>query len=54
MPSTNPRVPLVAGIIRSERDVEMRRDWVVKWAIVRGWLMAAAVVVIVVVYLMRR
>jgi len=32
----------------------MRSDWVGKLGAVRGWLMGAAVVVIAVVYLLRR
>lgn len=36
-----------------ERDAELRSDLVNKWGVVRGWLMAAAVLIIVVVYLVR-
>lgn len=43
-----------AGTILSERNVEMRSDWVNKLGAVRGWLMGAAVVVIALVYLLRR
>ena len=48
------RLVRVAGAILSERDVEMRSDWGNKLGAARGWLMGAAVVVIALVYLLRR
>jgi hypothetical protein len=44
-----------AGVVYTRlRGVEMRSDWGKKLGVARGWLMGAAVVVIALVYLLRR